>query len=259
MEIGACIVGRGKVFRSSVEFRTNIGGKCTICMLGGTLGCLHASYGWKPAGIPYKHMLRQRGGLPSCSVGLKASVALETQPFRRLDAYQLGVDHFEALRNSLARLVWRWLIFFVRPKPCFESLAPCMRNGTRQKRKRSKRDFHRQDHSRTQFPHPRQSGSGVVLPMKVSFWFASACTESRCWTQRGLRPHKKYQTRYQWSILLADRHTDVVNGEMVCIRNVAPSTNATAWTEAVPAQQTFKKQYPEEEGIHLCMGRGNGF
>ena len=95
---------------------------------------------------------------------------------------------------------------------------------------------------------------GEGSPVRV--WFADESrfgllpVYRRCWNLKGLRAHKKYQTKYQWSYCYGA--IDVVNGELLCIQT--PSTNLQ-WTEAFLKQ--IKKHYPKEQ--HVVVWDGAGF
>lgn len=91
-------------------------------------------------------------------------------------------------------------------------------------------------------------------PVKV--WFADESRYGllpvlrRCWTQRGLRPHKRYLTRYEWSYCYGA--IDPVEGKTVFMQT--PTVNLQ-WTEAFLEQ--IKKQYPDHE--HIVVWDGAGF
>ena len=65
--------------------------------------------------------------------------------------------------------------------------------------------------------------------------------------KEGLRAHKKYQTKYQWSYCYGA--IDVVNGELLCMQT--PSTNLQ-WTEAFLTQ--IKKHDPKEQQVIVWDG-----
>ena len=65
--------------------------------------------------------------------------------------------------------------------------------------------------------------------------------------KEGLRAHKKYQTKYQWSYCYGA--IDVVNGELLCMQ--PPSTNLQ-WTEAFLTQ--IKKHDPKEQQVIVWDG-----
>ncbi len=91
-------------------------------------------------------------------------------------------------------------------------------------------------------------------PVKV--WFADESRYGllpitrRCWTLKGLRPHKAHQTRYEWSYCYGA--LDIVEGKTVFVQ--APTVNLD-WTEAFLEQ--IKLQYPEHE--HVVVWDGAGF
>jgi len=91
-------------------------------------------------------------------------------------------------------------------------------------------------------------------PVKV--WFADESrygllpVHRRCWTQKGLRPQKRWQTRYDWSYCYGA--LDVVEGKTIFLQT--PTVNLQ-WTEAFLDQ--IKKQYPEHE--HIVVWDGAGF
>ena len=91
-------------------------------------------------------------------------------------------------------------------------------------------------------------------PVKV--WFADESRygllpiQRRCWTLKGLRPHKAYQNRFQWSYCYGA--LDVVAGATVFVQTPSVSLD---WTEAFLEQ--IKKQYPGHE--HVVVWDGAGF
>jgi len=90
----------------------------------------------------------------------------------------------------------------------------------------------------------------------VRVWFADESRyglrslQRRCWTIRGLRQHKKYQSRYEWSYCYGA--LDVVEGKSIFIQT--PTVNLE-WTEAF--LQQLKNQFPQEE--HVVVWDGAGF
>lgn len=91
---------------------------------------------------------------------------------------------------------------------------------------------------------------------RVRIWFADESRYGllpvmrRCWTLKGKRPHKPYQTRYEWSYCYGA--LDVVEGKTVFVQT--PTVNLN-WTEAFLKQ--IKKLHPEEE--HIVVWDGAGF
>jgi len=90
----------------------------------------------------------------------------------------------------------------------------------------------------------------------VKIWFADESRYGllpnlrRVWTLKGLRPHKKWQSKYEWSYCYGA--IDVVEGASVFIQT--PSVNLS-WTEAFLGQ--LVKEYPEHE--HIVVWDGAGF
>lgn len=72
----------------------------------------------------------------------------------------------------------------------------------------------------------------------------------RCWTLKGLRPVKRWLTRYQWSYCYGA--IDPVEGRSVFVQT--PSVNMD-WTEAFLLE--IKKAYPDHE--HVVVWDGAGF
>lgn len=72
----------------------------------------------------------------------------------------------------------------------------------------------------------------------------------RCWTKKGLRPHKRGQTRYDWSYCYGA--LDVLEGKSVFVQT--PAVNLQ-WTHAFLEQ--IKKQYPDHG--HIVVWDGAGF
>ena len=116
-------------------------------------------------------------------------------------------------RSFAYKTVWRWLkkcagVLRV-PRPVHEK-----RDST--KAAAFKRDF-----------LERLQGLSVKRGSLVRVWFADEShfgllpVHRRYWSLRGLRTHKKYQAKYQWSYCYAA--IDVVNGELLCMQT--PSTN----------------------------------
>lgn len=91
-------------------------------------------------------------------------------------------------------------------------------------------------------------------PVKV--WFADESRYGllpklrRVWTKKGQRPHKRWQSKYQWSYCYGA--LDVVEGETVFLQT--PTVNLQ-WTEAFLGQ--IKQQYPDHE--HIVVWDGAGF
>lgn len=91
-------------------------------------------------------------------------------------------------------------------------------------------------------------------PVKV--WFADESRYGllpqlrRVWTRRGHRPHKRWQTRYEWSYCYGA--LDIVEGKTVFLQT--PTVNLD-WTEAFLRQ--IKLQYPDHE--HVVVWDGAGF
>lgn len=91
-------------------------------------------------------------------------------------------------------------------------------------------------------------------PVKV--WFADESRYGllpnlrRVWTRRGLRPHKKWQSKYQWSYCYGA--LDIIEGEAVFLQT--PTVNLD-WTQAFLEQ--IKTEFPEHE--HIVVWDGAGF
>ena len=93
-------------------------------------------------------------------------------------------------------------------------------------------------------------------PVKV--WFAD---ESRygllpnlrsVWTLKGKRPHKRWQSRYEWSYCYSYGAIDPISGDTVFVQTPSVSME---WTEAFLEQ--IKIQYPNHE--HIVVWDGAGF
>jgi len=90
----------------------------------------------------------------------------------------------------------------------------------------------------------------------VRVWFADESRYGlqpiirRCWTLKGLRPHKQYCTQYDWSYCYGA--LDVVEGKTVFLQTPSVSLE---WTQAFLEQ--IKKQHPDEE--HVVVWDGAGF
>lgn len=99
---------------------------------------------------------------------------------------------------------------------------------------------------------------GLPIPSRkpVKVWFADESrygllpVQRRLWTRKGLRPHKRWQTRYEWSYCYGA--LDVVDGKTVFLQT--PSANL-AWTEAFLKE--IKKMYPDF--AHVVVWDGAGF
>ena len=90
----------------------------------------------------------------------------------------------------------------------------------------------------------------------VKIWFADESrygllpNHRRVWTLKGLRPHKLWQSKYDWSYCYGA--LDPVEGKTVFLQT--PSVNMQ-WTKAFLEQ--IKAQYPEHE--HIVVWDGAGF
>ena len=90
----------------------------------------------------------------------------------------------------------------------------------------------------------------------VKLWFADESRYGllpnlrRVWTLKGLRPHKRWQSKYQWSYCYGA--LDPVDGATVFLQT--PSVNLQ-WTQAFLEQ--IKSQYPDYE--HIVVWDGAGF
>lgn len=90
----------------------------------------------------------------------------------------------------------------------------------------------------------------------VKLWFADESRYGllpnlrRVWTLKGLRPHKRWQSKYQWSYCYGA--LDPVDGQTVFLQT--PSVNMD-WTEAFLKQ--IQSQYPDNE--HIVVWDGAGF
>lgn len=96
----------------------------------------------------------------------------------------------------------------------------------------------------------------ITSNKRVRVWFADESRyglqpiQRRCWTLRGVRPHKKYCTKYDWSYCYGA--LDVVEGSCVFLQT--PTVNLE-WTEAFLKE--IKKMYPDFE--HIVVWDGAGF
>ena len=199
---------------------------------------------YRAAGLGAVLTRAYKGGIKSrCDKEVEAFLLNGLKVARWNTAVQAGQELERHFGRSFAyKTVWRWL------KKCAGVLRvprPVHEKRDSAKAEAFKRDFFKilQELSLTR-------GNRVRVWFADESRFGLLPVYRRCWTQRGLRPHKKYQTRYQWSYCYGA--LDVVNGEMVCIQT--PSTNLQ-WTEAF--LQQIKKQYPEEE--HVVVWDGAGF
>lgn len=103
-------------------------------------------------------------------------------------------------------------------------------------------------------------GKLKALPIRegrpVKVWFADESRYGllpnlrRVWTRRGLRPHKKWQSKYQWSYCYGA--LDIVEGEAVFVQTPTVSLD---WTEVFLKQ--LKATFPEHE--HIVVWDGAGF
>ena len=90
----------------------------------------------------------------------------------------------------------------------------------------------------------------------VKLWFADESRYGllpnlrRVWTLKGLRPHKRWQSKYQWSYCYGA--LDPIDGATVFLQT--PSVNMD-WTQAFLEQ--FQIQYPDYE--HIVIWDGAGF
>ncbi len=115
-----------------------------------------------------------------------------------------------------------------------------------------KRDPHKAEAFKRNF-----YGELLRLPLDrkkpVKIWFADESRYGllpqlrRVWTQRGLRPHKRWQTRYEWSYCYGA--LDIVEGKTVFVQT--PTVNLD-WTEAFLEQ--IKLQYPDYEHVVVWDG-----
>lgn len=167
--------------------------------------------------------------------GLKAArwnTAVQAQ--RDLEA------HFD--RRFYYKTVWRWLkkaagVMRV-PRPVHEKRNPALAEAF-------KRSFY---------------GKLKALPIAqgrpVKVWFADESRYGllpnlrRVWTLKGLRPHKKWQSKYEWSYCYGA--LDIVEGKAVFLQT--PTVNLD-WTEAFLEQ--IKKEFPNHE--HVVVWDGAGF
>lgn len=138
--------------------------------------------------------------------------------------------------------VWYWV---KKCKGVIRIPRPSHTKRDPEKSKEFKRDFLQQ---LEQLPIARSK------PVKV--WFAD---ESRygllpilrgCWTKKGLRQIKKYETKYEWSYCYGA--IDPVDGECVFLQT--PSVNME-WTEKFLLQ--VKQEFPDHE--HVVVWDGAGF
>ena len=185
-----------------------------------------------------------KGGIKSgCDEKVEAFLVAGLKGARWNTAVQATEELEEHMGRSFAyKTVWRWIkkcagVLRV-PRPVHEK-----RDST--EAPAFKRDFFK-----------RLQGLLVKRGSPVRVWFADESRFGllpvcrRCWTLKGLRAHKKYQTKYQWSYCYGA--IDVVNGELLCMQT--PSTNLQ-WTEAFLKQ--IKKHYPKEQ--HVVVWDGAGF
>jgi len=96
----------------------------------------------------------------------------------------------------------------------------------------------------------------IIAKKPVKLWFADESRYGllpnlrRLWTLKGLRPHKRWQSKYQWSYCYGA--LDPIDGETVFLQ--APSVNME-WTEVFLKE--IKAQYPDYE--HIVVWDGAGF
>jgi len=90
----------------------------------------------------------------------------------------------------------------------------------------------------------------------VKIWFADESrygllpNHRRVWTRKGLRPHKLWQSKYDWSYCYGA--IDPVDGKTVFVQTPSVSME---WTQAFLEQ--IKSQYPDHE--HIVVWDGAGF
>lgn len=90
----------------------------------------------------------------------------------------------------------------------------------------------------------------------VKLWFADESRYGllpnlrRVWTLKALRPHKKWQSKYQWSYCYGA--LDPIEGKAVFLQTPSVSME---WTQAF--LEEIKQQYPEYE--HIIVWDGAGF
>lgn len=147
--------------------------------------------------------------------------------------------HFE--RRFTYHMVWHWL------KKCAGVLRvprPVHEKRDSAKAEAFKRDF-----------------SGILrrLPLTgkkpVKIWFADESrygllpNHRRVWTLKGLRPHKLWQSKYEWSYCYGA--IDPIEGKTVFVQTPSVSMQ---WTQAFLNQ--IKVQYPEHEHIVVWDGAG---
>ena len=103
-------------------------------------------------------------------------------------------------------------------------------------------------------------GKLMALPVTgkkpVKIWFADESrygllpNHRRVWTLKGLRPHKLWQSKYDWSYCYGA--IDPVEGKTVFVQTPSVSME---WTQAFLEQ--IKAQYPDHE--HIVVWDGAGF
>jgi transposase len=96
----------------------------------------------------------------------------------------------------------------------------------------------------------------VTRKKPVKIWFADESrygllpNHRRVWTLKGLRPHKLWQSKYDWSYCYGA--IDPVEGKTVFVQTPSVSME---WTQAFLEQ--IKTQYPDHE--HIVVWDGAGF
>ncbi|MGE9296683.1 MAG: IS630 family transposase [Puniceicoccales bacterium] len=213
------------------------------------VGCSRATLhrwfaAYRKGGLDVVLRREYEGGRPlQCDADIAAFLEQGLKAARWNTAVQAQQDlevHFG--RRFYYKTVWRWLkkaagVMRV-PRPVHEKRNPIQAEAF-------KRHFY---------------GELKALPLAhgrpVKVWFADESRYGllpnlrRVWTQKGLRPHKKWQSKYQWSYCYGA--LDIVEGQAVFLQT--PTVNLD-WTRAFLEQ--IKTEFPGYE--HIVVWDGAGF